>query len=126
MKIIKGNQIPDGDAFKQTTGYLITGQGPATIKMVLGKQDGDVKFSLAKTHWYNGARNIMHTHTEDQLVIVTGGKGVVSLGKEETIVSEGDIVYIPAGEKHYHGAATDSEFHSYSLTLVGSKTEGCK
>jgi quercetin dioxygenase-like cupin family protein len=127
MKVIKGSQIPQKDMIEDPAyAHLMTGPGPARIQNVLGKQDGDVKFALARSHMNKGTRNRLHTHTEDQLLIVIGGKGVVSTGKKETIVSEGDIIYIPAGEKHYHGAAKDSEYHQYSLTIVGSKTDLCE
>ena len=45
-----------------------------------------------------------------QILIVTAGKGVVATEKEEKAVTVGDIVLIPAGEKHWHGSNGDSEF----------------
>ena len=57
-----------------------------------------------------GVRNKFHAHEYEQILIVTAGKGVVATEKEEKAVTVGDIVLIPAGEKHWHGSDGDSEF----------------
>ena len=36
-------------------------------------------------------------------------------------VAEGDIIWAPAGEEHWHGAAPDSEFTHISITRSGTK-----
>jgi len=38
------------------------------------------------------------------------GKGIVADEKEEKVVTKGDIILIPAGENHWHGATQDSWF----------------
>ena len=57
-----------------------------------------------------GIRNKFHAHEYEQILIVTAGKGVVATEKGEKVVTVGDIVLIPAGEKHWHGSGGDSEF----------------
>ena len=53
-----------------------------------------------------GSRTAWHTHPLGQVLIVTAGLGLVQRwdGAVEEIRS-GDVVYIPLGEKHWHGAA---------------------
>ena len=53
-----------------------------------------------------GARTAWHTHPLGQTLIVTAGVGWVQRegGPKEEIRS-GDLVWIPPGEKHWHGAA---------------------
>jgi len=53
-----------------------------------------------------GSRTAWHTHPLGQVLIVTAGLGLVQRwdGPIEEIRS-GDMVYIPLGEKHWHGAA---------------------
>jgi quercetin dioxygenase-like cupin family protein len=53
-----------------------------------------------------GARTAWHTHPLGQTLIVTAGCGRVQRwgGPIEEIRS-GDVVWIPPGEKHWHGAA---------------------
>ena len=70
-----------------------------------------------------GARNKLHTHPVDQVMIVTDGQGIVATDKEERVVSAGDVILIPAGEKHWHGATEDSDF-SHLFVLRKDFTEG--
>jgi len=35
----------------------------------------------------------------------------------------GDVIHIPAGERHWHGATDDSEFAHIVITRSGSRTE---
>ncbi len=53
-----------------------------------------------------GARSAWHTHPLGQTLIVTAGTGRVQRwgGPIEEIRS-GDVVWIPPGQKHWHGAA---------------------
>ncbi len=79
-------------------------------------------FTVAKINFGRGVRNKFHTHTSDQILIITGGKGIVATEKEETMVEPGDIVFFPAGEKHWHGATPDSDFSHIFITAYGHKT----
>ncbi len=60
-----------------------------------------------------GARTAWHTHPLGQSLIVTAGLGWVQReGGEVTEIRPGDVVWIPPGEKHWHGAtATTAMTH---------------
>jgi len=74
------------------------------------------EFRVNIVNFGKGIRNKMHTHTTEQILIVTAGTGIVATETQERIVSVGDIIRIPAGEKHWHGATEDSEFsHVYVM-----------
>ena len=68
-----------------------------------------------------GVRNKFHAHDCEQILVVTSGKGVIATEAEDELVVVGDIVIIPAGEKHWHGATRDSEFSHLYVTRLGSK-----
>ncbi len=52
-----------------------------------------------------GARTAWHTHPLGQTLIVTAGCGWVQReGGSKEEIRPGDVVWIPAGEKHWHGA----------------------
>jgi quercetin dioxygenase-like cupin family protein len=68
-----------------------------------------------------GVRNKFHAHEYEQILIVTEGKGVIATEKEEKVVTVGDIVLIPAGEKHWHGSGGDSDFSHIFVIKSGSK-----
>lgn len=55
-----------------------------------------------------GARTAWHTHPLGQTLIVTSGVGRVQReGGPVEEIRPGDVVWFPAGEKHWHGAAPD-------------------
>ena len=69
-----------------------------------------------------GARTAWHTHPGGQTLIVTFGRGRVQ--REDGPVEEiraGDVVWFPAGEKHWHGAAPDSWFSHLAIEVPGEQ-----
>jgi quercetin dioxygenase-like cupin family protein len=55
-----------------------------------------------------GARTAWHTHPAGQTLIVTAGCGRVQRdGGPIEEIRPGDVVWFPAREKHWHGAAPD-------------------
>lgn len=75
-----------------------------------------------------GCRNNWHIHHADmgggQLLLVTAGRGYYQeWGKEAQELHPGDVVHIPAGVKHWHGAARDSWFQHLAVEVPG---EGCQ
>jgi mannose-6-phosphate isomerase-like protein (cupin superfamily) len=56
-------------------------------------------------HFEPGARTAWHTHPLGQILIVTAGTGwVQQWGGPIEEIREGDVVRIPPGQKHWHGA----------------------
>lgn len=60
-----------------------------------------------------GARTAWHAHPLGQTLIVTAGCGLVqSWGGPVEEIRPGDVIWIPPGEKHWHGAtATTAMTH---------------
>jgi len=69
-----------------------------------------------------GSRNKFHSHTSDQILFVTSGTGIVATENVEAEVREGDTILIPEGEKHWHGATSESNFSHLQVRTVGSET----
>lgn len=72
-------------------------------------------------------RNNWHIHHADkgggQILLCTNGSGwYQELGKSPRKLQEGDSVIIPAGVKHWHGAAKDSWFSHLSVEVPGENT----
>src|SRR5215813_11136508 len=54
-----------------------------------------------------GARTAWHTHPLGQTLIVTAGSGrAQSWGRPVEEIRLGDVIWIPPGEKHWHGATS--------------------
>jgi quercetin dioxygenase-like cupin family protein len=73
-----------------------------------------VNFSLGSTTGW-------HTHTCDQILIVTSGSGMVATESEEQEIGVGDVVHIKAGERHWHGAKVDTTMGHITVTAVGGE-----
>lgn len=58
-----------------------------------------------------------------QILIGLAGKGYYQeAGKEAIVINPGDVVNIPAGVKHWHGAASDSWFSHLAIEVPGENT----
>jgi 4-carboxymuconolactone decarboxylase len=71
-----------------------------------------------------GARTAWHTHPLGQVLIVRAGTGRVQRwGDRIDEIRQGDVVWIPPGQKHWHGAApTSSMAHIAMLEQLDRKT----
>lgn len=57
------------------------------------------------------ARTYWHSHPGGQILLITGGEGYYQeAGKPARPLSSGDVVKIPPGVKHWHGARKGSWF----------------
>jgi 4-carboxymuconolactone decarboxylase len=60
----------------------------------------------ARVTFEPGARTAWHSHSLGQTLVVTGGVGRVQRwGDPVEEIRAGDLVWIPAGQKHWHGAS---------------------
>lgn len=71
-----------------------------------------------------GCRNNWHVHNADkgggQMLICVGGRGYYQeWGQPAQEMLPGDVVNIPTGVKHWHGAAPDSWFAHLAFTVPG-------
>ena len=74
-----------------------------------------------------GCRNNWHIHRTKtgggQILLCTAGRGwYQEWGKEPRELHPGDAVVIPAGVKHWHGAAKDSWFAHLAVEVPGEET----
>ncbi|HZP96834.1 MAG TPA: cupin domain-containing protein [Candidatus Limnocylindria bacterium] len=77
---------------------------------------------LSEIHFRNGAVNRWHTHTCDQILIVTEGEGIVADEKEQRVVGRGDVAFIPANTRHWHGAKPGKDMTHWSILADGTTT----
>ena len=68
-----------------------------------------------------GARTFWHTHERGQILTVTMGTGFVcSKGETPRKLMVGDVVHVPAGEMHWHGA-TENTIMAHTAISLGSE-----
>ena len=89
--------------------------------------------SIGNVTFEPGCRNHWHIHHAEkgggQILLVTAGRGYYQeQGKEPRELHPGDVVNIPAGVKHWHGAAKDSWFAHLAIEVPaeGGSTQWCE
>lgn len=83
--------------------------------------------SIANVTFEPGCRNNWHIHHADQgggqILIGVAGRGFYQeWGKEPVEILPGDVINIPTGVKHWHGAAPDSWFSHLAVEVPGVNT----
>jgi quercetin dioxygenase-like cupin family protein len=90
--------------------------GKVFTQLVLEEEHKAKKIQVVNVKFAPGARNKLHTHTTEQILIVTEGKGIVATKNQEHTVTPGTIIFVSPGEEHWHGATKDSTFAHLSIT----------
>ncbi|MCC8166823.1 MAG: carboxymuconolactone decarboxylase family protein [Planctomycetes bacterium] len=110
-EIADGVIFPRGDENTTYAQYFI-GTSYLTMLTTSGVPIGNVTFEP-------GCRNNWHIHHKGgQILLVTGGRGWYQEdGKPAQELHAGDVVNIPAGVKHWHGAAKDSWFVHLAVSV---------
>ena len=113
---------PKNDAYAQ---YFV-GQSYLSMLSTEGVVIGNVTFEP-------GCRNNWHIHHAaaggGQILLCTAGRGwYQAWGAPAQALRPGDVVHIPAGVKHWHGAAKDSWFAHLAVEVPGTdaKNEWCE
>ena len=111
--------FPTGDKNDAYAQYF-TGQSYLKMLTTEGVSIGNVTFEP-------GCRNNWHVHHAKtgggQILLCTAGRGwYQEWGKPAQELHPGDAVVIPAGVKHWHGAAKDSWFAHLAVEVPGEET----
>ncbi len=107
--ILFGRGMPN-DAYAQ---YF---SGPSYLNPLTSEQVG-----VANVTFEPGVRNNWHIHHGGgQILLATEGRGYYQAwGEAPRELQPGDVVNIPAGVKHWHGAAPDSWFTHIAIEVPG-------
>jgi 4-carboxymuconolactone decarboxylase len=106
----------DSQAIKITrSGSQPSRQGPAknftgSVRVEpLFEANAPARASSARVTFEPGARSAWHSHPLGQILIVTAGVGRVQRwGDTVDEIRQGDVVWIPPGQKHWHEAAPEA------------------
>jgi quercetin dioxygenase-like cupin family protein len=91
--------------------------GAVETQTVIGDEARDLR--LTEVVFHAGARNKLHAHTTDQILVVTAGEGIIATEHEEREIRTGDVVHIPAGERHWHGARPGADMTHLAILGAG-------
>jgi quercetin dioxygenase-like cupin family protein len=101
------------------TGPIFVGE--VTRQNLVTESDAQILRATSVT-FHDGARNKLHHHGADQVLVVTHGEGIVATESERFEIEAGDVVLIPAGERHWHGAQPGKKMTHLSILTPGAIT----
>ena len=84
--------------------------GSGTGRQVLIGEDTGPNFQMRRFVMQPGGGMPRHTNTVEHEQYVLRGRASVGIGAEVYEVSEGDVVFIPAGVPHWYRAADSGPF----------------
>lgn len=117
MKIVRAETAP----VEPAEGALYVG-GAIDFVLLSGAPDtGEVE--VYRVDFAPGARNRVHVHTRDQVLIGVSGLGIIADADGEQIMGPRDVVTIPAGHPHWHGATPDQAFSHFTVAVPGDEIE---
>ncbi len=94
-------------------------QGTVRKHMLVGS-DQSKELELLAVYFSAGARTRPHIHEKDQVLYFVEGKGIVATETEKGTYGAGDIVTIPGGAWHWHGATRDQATCHISIRNPGA------
>jgi quercetin dioxygenase-like cupin family protein len=96
--------------------------GPVRVDPLFQAHD-PARTSGARVTFEPGARTAWHTHPLGQTLIVTAGSGLVQQwGGPIEEIRQGDVVWIPPGQKHWHGASPHTAMAHIAIVEQGDGT----
>ena len=127
MKIMDQKEFDAQNVFglgQANTAYAQYFIGDSFLNPLTRPQDG---LFLANVTFEPGCRNNWHIHHAEkgggQMLIGVAGRGwYQEEGKAAVEILPGTVIHIPAGVKHWHGAAADSWFAHLAFEVPGEKT----
>ena len=84
--------------------------GPVGWRGLVDESVGSERLRVAIVRFPPGVRTKLHSHEYDQCVLALEGRGILATEFEENRVGPGHLIFIPKGEKHWHGSDGGSEF----------------
>jgi quercetin dioxygenase-like cupin family protein len=98
--------------------------GEVASQMLVGEVDAaDIRVTAVT--FRDGARNRLHRHSCDQVLVIADGRGIIATESETYEVERGDVVVIPARELHWHGALPGETMTHLSI-VTPHETELCE
>jgi len=96
--------------------------GPVSRSRQTIIEPGDsANYNCSVVNFSQGCTTGWHTHTCDQILVVTSGSGMVATEHEQREINVGDVVHIKAGERHWHGAKANTTMGHITITAVGGQ-----
>jgi quercetin dioxygenase-like cupin family protein len=86
--------------YREVTAEPVIEEPGVAVHWLVSQVDEAPNFALRLYEMEPGAATAAHTHYREQESFVVSGKGMVIGEEGEIPLGEGDVVYVPPGERH--------------------------
>ncbi|MBI4790474.1 MAG: cupin domain-containing protein [Chloroflexi bacterium] len=93
-------------------------EGTVRKHMLVGAGQSQ-ELELLAVYFSAGARTRPHIHEKDQVLHFIQGRGIVATDTEKKVCGAGDIVTVPGGVWHWHGATREDAMCHISIRQPG-------
>ncbi len=104
-----------------TAEQVVEGAREVKIRWMINEEKGADNFVMRHFEIDPDGHTPLHTHPWEHEVFVLSGDGVVANGLDERTLKEGDVVFIPKGEKHQFKNSGKGQFTL--LCMIPSKNK---
>ncbi len=115
MRVIRGSDVN----LTPAQGDIFTGE---VERHVYVDDAAGQSLRMGLVRFKPGGRTKWHAHSFEQGLVITEGRGIVATEEAEHVVQPGDVVFVPANEKHWHGATASTPMAHISITGPGQTT----
>jgi len=113
---MKVTSVSEGAAVPAGNEYFV---GEVRVQPIVSPAEG---IDIIVVRFSAGTRTYLHSHAVSQVLHCIEGRGILATESERNEVGPGDIVHVPAGEMHWHGAVPDSDFVHLSIRPPGESS----
>jgi quercetin dioxygenase-like cupin family protein len=92
--------------------------GEVNIQSLVSAADSN-ELDILNVYFSAGGRTRPHIHQQDQVLHILEGEGIVATETEKHLVSAGDVILVPSGTWHWHGATRDTAMNHISVMKRG-------
>jgi quercetin dioxygenase-like cupin family protein len=86
--------------YRDVTAEPVLKEPGVTVRWLVSELDETPRYALRLYEMERGCVTTAHTHYWEHQVFVLSGQGTILAGQDEAQIEEGDMVYIPPGERH--------------------------
>ena len=86
--------------YRHVTAEPVVKEPGVTVRWLVSELEPTPRYALRLYEMEPGCATTAHTHYWEHQVFVLTGSGAVIAGGDQAPLSEGDMVYIPPGERH--------------------------
>ncbi|MGE3540172.1 MAG: cupin domain-containing protein [Candidatus Tectimicrobiota bacterium] len=122
MRVVRLNDIEEKPLGEATPIPGWTGGSVTRTRQTIIPDGDSENYRCSVVNFSHGASTGWHAHTCDQILVVTGGTGIVATEHEQREITVGDVVHIKAGERHWHGAKANTTLSHITITQAESQS----